>query len=91
MEVSRLGVELELRLLAYATATVTATWDLSCICSIHDSSQQYKGWVNYTWLLLLSCICSIHHSSQQYWILNPLSGARDRIYLLMDTSWFRYH
>ena len=38
MEVSRLGVESELQLRAYATATVT--WDLSCICNLHHSSQQ---------------------------------------------------
>ena len=28
----------------------------------------------------------LHHSSQQCWILNPLSEARDRICILMDTS-----
>ena len=39
MEVPRLGVELELYLLAYTTAT--ATWDLSCICKLHHSSRQH--------------------------------------------------
>ena len=64
MEVPRLGVELELQLLAYITAT--AKWDLSRICDV-----------------LLS--------SQQHWILNPLSEAKDRTYILMHTSRTRYH
>ena len=38
MEVPRLGVELELQLPGYATAT--ETWDPSCICSLHHSSWQ---------------------------------------------------
>ena len=38
MEVPRLGVQMELQLLAYTTAT--ATRDPSCICDIHHSSQQ---------------------------------------------------
>ena len=38
-----------------------------------------------------SHICSLHHSSQQCWILNPLSKARDRTCVLMDTSWVCYH
>ena len=38
MEVPRLGVELELQLPAYATAT--ATWDPSYVCNLHHSSQQ---------------------------------------------------
>ena len=37
MEVPRLGVELELQLLVYATAT--AMWDPS-LCNLHHSSQQ---------------------------------------------------
>ena len=40
MEVPRLGVELELLLPAYTTAT--ATWDLSHICNLHHSSQQHR-------------------------------------------------
>ena len=36
MKVPRLGVELELQLLA----TATATWDLSRICHLHHSSWQ---------------------------------------------------
>ena len=41
MEVSRLGVELELQLLAYTRAT--ATPDLSHICKLHHSSR--KCWI----------------------------------------------
>ena len=38
MEVSRLGIELELQLLTYTIAT--ATPDLSRICDLHHGSQQ---------------------------------------------------
>ena len=37
MEVPRLGVELELQLPAYTSATTT--WDLSCIYDLHQSSR----------------------------------------------------
>ena len=37
-----------------------------------------------------SCICNLHHRSQQRWILNPLSEARDRTYVLMDTKQIRF-
>uniref|UniRef100_A0A8D1PHS3 Cornichon family member 4 n=1 Tax=Sus scrofa TaxID=9823 RepID=A0A8D1PHS3_PIG len=57
----RLGVESELQLLAYTTASATATWDLSHVCNLH-------------------CILWQHR------ILNPLSEARDRTHILMDTS-----
>ena len=59
MEVPRLGIDLELQLLAYTTATATQDPRLAC---------------------------DLHHSSRQLHILNPLSEARDRIYILMDTS-----
>jgi len=36
-------------------------------------------------------VCNLHHSSQQHQILNPLSKARDRTCILMDTSRVRYH
>ena len=39
MEVPRLGVESELQLPAYATATTTQ--DTSYICDLHHSSQQH--------------------------------------------------
>ena len=35
---SQAGLELELQLLAYTT--VTAKWDPSRVCNLHDSSQQ---------------------------------------------------
>ena len=35
--------------------------------------------------------CNLYHSLQQCQILNPLSGARDRTCVLMDTSQARYH
>ena len=40
MEVPRLGIELELQLLAYTTAT--ATEDLSHVCDLHHSSRQHQ-------------------------------------------------
>ena len=33
-----------------------------------------------------SHVCCLHHSSLQWWILNPLSEARDRTWVFMDTS-----
>ena len=33
----------------------------------------------------------LHYSSQQHWILHPLSEARDRIRILMDTSQIGFH
>ena len=59
MEVSELGVELELQLQAYATAMTT---------------------------LDLSHICNLHHSLWQYQILNPLSKARNRTYILIEET-----
>ena len=43
-------------------------------------SQNHSNWN-------LSHICDLHHSSQQLWVLNPLSKARNRTHVLMDTSW----
>ena len=40
MEVPWLGVESELQLPAYTTAT--AMWNPSCICDLHHSSQQHQ-------------------------------------------------
>ena len=33
----------------------------------------------------------LHYSPQQHWILNPLSEARDRTFVLMDTCQIRFH
>ena len=38
----------------------------------------------------LSHICDLHHSSRQCRILNPLSEARDRTFILLDTSQIRF-
>ena len=35
----------------------------------------------------LSCVCNLNRSSWRRWILNPLSKARARTRVLMDTSW----
>ena len=40
MEVPRLGVKLELQLLAYTPTT--AMWDLSCVWDLHHSSRQCR-------------------------------------------------
>ena len=34
---------------------------------------------------------NLHHSSRQRLIRNPLSEARDRTRILMDTSWICFH
>ena len=43
MKVARLGIEPELQLPTYATAT--ATWDPNCICNVYHSSRQH--WILY--------------------------------------------
>ena len=63
MEVPRLRVELELRLLAYATFPATGE---------------------------PSRVCDLHHSFLLLFFLNPLSEARDRIRVLLDTSQIRF-
>ena len=37
-----------------------------------------------------SHVCDLHHSSQQCLILNLLSEARDRTWVLVDTSWIHF-
>ena len=59
MEVPSLGVELDLLLLAYTTATAT-----------RDPSWVYD----------------LHYNSRQHQILNPLSEAKDRTFILMFPS-----
>ena len=39
----------------------------------------------------LSRICHLHTSSGQCRIPNPLSKARDRTHILVDTSWIHFH
>ena len=38
-----------------------------------------------------SRVCNLHHSSWQHQTLNPLNEARDWTWILMGTSWVRYH
>ena len=38
-----------------------------------------------------SLICNVHHSSRQRRIPNPLSKARDRTHILIETSWICFH
>ena len=63
VEVPRLGVESELHLPAYPTATAMPD---------------------------LSRVCNLLHSSQQCRVSDPLSEARDRTHVLMDTSRIRF-
>ena len=37
-----------------------------------------------------SHVCGLHHSSRQCQILSPLSEAKDRTHILMDTSQIRF-
>ena len=66
MEVSRLGVQSELQLLAYATAT--ATLDPSYVCDLHHSSRQCwilnplskaRDWTCYLMVPRWICFCSV--------------------------------
>ena len=38
-----------------------------------------------------SCICDLHHSSRQHRIPDPVSEARDRTRILLDTSRIHFH
>ena len=84
-----------------------AVWQGNCIInfffffghfratSIAYGSSMAKGWIKATAIATAmpdpSHICNLYHSSQQCWILNPLSKARDRTWVLMDTSWVHYY
>ena len=58
--IPRLGIELELQVSAYTTATATAVLDLSCVCDLHHSS-----W--HSWILNVRMRPGIKHASS--WIL----------------------
>ena len=47
---------------------------------------QLPAYTTATAMLDSSHVCNLHHSSWQCWILNPLSEARDRTCIFMDTS-----
>ena len=36
-----------------------------------------------------SCVCDLHHRLWQSWISHPISEARNRTQIIMDTSWIR--
>ena len=38
-----------------------------------------------------SCTFDLHHSSWQRWIINPLSEAKDKTYILMDANQIHFH
>ena len=50
------------------------------------SKLQLPAYASATALQDASCICNLHHSSWQHRMLNPLSEARDRTHILIDTS-----
>ena len=52
---------------------------------------QLPAYITATATLDPSCVCNLYHSLGQHWILNPVSGPRDRTRILMDTSWVHFH
>ena len=56
-----------------------------------ESEIQPPAYTTATAMLDPSRLCNLYHSSWQRWILNPLSGARSRICILMDTGWVQLH
>ena len=55
-----------------------------------DSELQLPAYARATAMQDPSHVCDLHLSSLQCQILNPLSEARDRSCILMDTSWAHY-
>jgi len=66
MEVPRPGVESELQLTVYATAT--ATWDPSHVCDLHHSSRQHRVLNSLSKARDRTCILM-----ETIQVLNPLS------------------
>ena len=56
-----------------------------------ERSYQSYSYTTVTAMQDPSHICDLHHSSRQRCILNPLSKARDRIHILMDSRWIPFH
>ena len=56
-----------------------------------ESEPQLPAYATVTAARDQSCNCNLHHSSQQHQIPDPLSEARDRTHILMDTSQIRFH
>ena len=55
-----------------------------------ESELQLPAYTTATATWNLSCLCHLHHSSWQRQVLNPLSEAGDRTWVLMNTSWVHY-
>ena len=55
-----------------------------------ESELQLPAYATATATWDLSHICDVHHSSWQCQILNPLSEAKDRTHILMDTIHVHY-
>ena len=51
---------------------------------------QISAYVTATATRGLSLVCDLHYSSWQHQILNPVSEARDRTCILMDTNQVHY-
>ena len=75
MEVHRLGVESELQLPAYTTAT--ATRDPSNVCDLYHSSQQRQKFSS-----LSEARDPTHIFMDTSWVLNPLSHKRNSFVIL---------
>ena len=75
MEFPRRGVESELQLLAYTTATAMA--DLSCICDLHHRSWQ-------CWILnpLSEARDQTHNPMDTSWVHNPLNHNGNSSFLI---------
>ena len=56
-----------------------------------ESELQVQAYATATAMPDLSHICNLHPNSQQCQILNPLSRARYRTFVLMGTTQVRYH
>ena len=56
-----------------------------------ESKLKLQAYITATVMQDLSHVCDLNQSSQQRQILNPLSKARDRTCILMDTSQINFH
>ena len=52
-----------------------------------ESELQLPTYATATAMWDLSQVCYLHHNLRQHRVLDPLSKARDRTRILMDTSW----
>ena len=87
MEFPRLGVQSELQLLAYATAT--ATQDPSCVCDLHLSSRQCQILNPFFAILITMCLGVSLFGSIIYGTLHFL--ALDEYFLSQIREVFNYY